>query len=675
MLMKKLFVVCCVVLSGMGWGATVQASTINVPGDYSSIQTALDNASSGDIVLVADGAYTENITWPNVDGIKLRSVNGASSTTIDGNSSGSVITLSYSGITLATEIDGFTITNGSATNTTTNGGAGAGIFCNEASPTIKSNIITGNTAVNAATTGEGGSAGGGISCNNYSSPTIRNNTITNNSATNNYEGNNWNPGAIAGGGIACNWYSSPTIENNTITSNTGTNGVGWGASGGGIACSHYSDANITNNTIQSNTATYDTSGGGILCIYASDATIDKNTISDNIATSTRTKWSGAGGGITCYKNSHPIITNNVIDSNSATETAGGQDAGGIFNRWDSYPSIINNTIVYNTGNDAGGIYDYWWLLMIKNCIVYFNTGVDISVGTHTNYYSGLPPPGGYTGGVTYCDIEDGYSGTGNITSDPLFGNPTSGLTYDLKLGSPCLNAGTSSGAPSTDIVGRSRPNPVGSNPDMGAYEQNADASLAVELSLFTASIVTDGVALHWRTESEGDNLGFNVYRSLTKDGDYQKLNADLIEGAGSSSTRHDYSFTDRNVVHGITYWYKLEDVAFDGTRTMHGPIAVTPQAEEAVEAKALPKEFGLSQNFPNPFNPITTIGYDLPEPSNVTLTIYTITGQQVATVVSSHQEPGHYEVPWDGSAFGDGGYLYRLEAGDFVETRRMLLLK
>ena len=86
-------------------------------------------------------------------------------------------------------------------------------------------------------------------------------------------------------------------------------------------------------------------------------------------------------------------------------------------------------------------------------------------------------------------------------------------------------------------------------------------------------------------------------------------------------------------------------------------------------------EFRLGQNVPNPFNPVTTIAYDLPEPSGVTLTIYTITGQEVTTLVSAHQEAGRYEVTWDANAFANWIYFYRLEAGEFVETRRTVLLR
>ena len=88
-----------------------------------------------------------------------------------------------------------------------------------------------------------------------------------------------------------------------------------------------------------------------------------------------------------------------------------------------------------------------------------------------------------------------------------------------------------------------------------------------------------------------------------------------------------------------------------------------------------PERFSLLQNRPNPFNPITTIGYNLPEASDVRLTIYTVTGQRVAILVSGYQEAGYYEVVWDGSRFANGIYFYRLEAGAFVETRRMVLMK
>ena len=77
----------------------------------------------------------------------------------------------------------------------------------------------------------------------------------------------------------------------------------------------------------------------------------------------------------------------------------------------------------------------------------------------------------------------------------------------------------------------------------------------------------------------------------------------------------------------------------------------------------------------NPFNPVTSISYDLPEVRDVMLTIYAVTGQWLATLVSAHQEGDRYVVVWDGIWFGTGIYLYGLEVGSFIETRKALLLR
>ena len=94
----------------------------------------------------------------------------------------------------------------------------------------------------------------------------------------------------------------------------------------------------------------------------------------------------------------------------------------------------------------------------------------------------------------------------------------------------------------------------------------------------------------------------------------------------------------------------------------------------------IPKEFSLSQNYPNPFNPVTKIKFDVPsnvkrETSNMKLIIYGVLGREVATLVNEQLKPGTYEVEWDASNFPSGVYYYKLTAGDFVSTRKMVLLK
>jgi hypothetical protein len=204
-----------------------------------------------------------------------------------------------------------------------------------------------------------------------------------------------------------------------------------------------------------------------------------------------------------------------------------------------------------------------------------------------------------------------------------------------------------------------------------------DLCLPVELSSFTVFYAGDQAVLHWTTESETDNLGYHVYRSLTEDGDYERITATVIKGAGSSWEPHSYQFIDGDVQPGQTYFYKLEQIDFEGTKQIYGPktIKTTPRYHDIAVREAVPTRYALYQNTPNPFNPGTTIAYDLPEGSNVTLTIYSITGQEGITLVSDYHEAGHYEVTWDSSGYGNGVYLYRLETRGFVETRRMVLLR
>jgi hypothetical protein len=93
------------------------------------------------------------------------------------------------------------------------------------------------------------------------------------------------------------------------------------------------------------------------------------------------------------------------------------------------------------------------------------------------------------------------------------------------------------------------------------------------------------------------------------------------------------------------------------------------------ETVGIPSTFALHQNYPNPFNPSTTISYDLPVRARVKLVIYNLLGQEVATLVNGEQEPGRYNVKFDASGLPSGIYFYRLEAGKFVDVKKMILVK
>jgi hypothetical protein len=100
-----------------------------------------------------------------------------------------------------------------------------------------------------------------------------------------------------------------------------------------------------------------------------------------------------------------------------------------------------------------------------------------------------------------------------------------------------------------------------------------------------------------------------------------------------------------------------------------------PTSVENEQVGHVPQRFALMQNYPNPFNPATTIRYGVPQRGNVTLNVYSTLGQRVATLVQGEKEAGYHETVFDASGLASGVYLYRLQAGSFVETRKLLLVK
>jgi len=116
------------------------------------------------------------------------------------------------------------------------------------------------------------------------------------------------------------------------------------------------------------------------------------------------------------------------------------------------------------------------------------------------------------------------------------------------------------------------------------------------------------------------------------------------------------------------------DISSNGFPLWRDTISLVVTGVEGTEI-SLPTHYALEQNFPNPFNPSTTIRYALPSRSHVTLTVFNTLGQQVSTLVQGEQEAGYHEAVFDASGLSSGVYLYRLTAGSFVETRKLVLVR
>jgi hypothetical protein len=199
-----------------------------------------------------------------------------------------------------------------------------------------------------------------------------------------------------------------------------------------------------------------------------------------------------------------------------------------------------------------------------------------------------------------------------------------------------------------------------------------DEVLPIQLAGFTAvPISADRVRLEWSTLSEVNNYGFYVERRSYRTGDFQMLPGSFLSGRGTSTSPCHYAYTDENASRG-EWEYRLRQVDLDGTIWFSEAIRVEVHTGVSVST---PAAFVLMQNFPNPFNPSTTIRYGLSRRSQVTLSVMNALGQQVATIVQGEQEAGYHEVKFDASNLASGVYFYRIQAGEYVQTNRLLYLR
>jgi hypothetical protein len=188
----------------------------------------------------------------------------------------------------------------------------------------------------------------------------------------------------------------------------------------------------------------------------------------------------------------------------------------------------------------------------------------------------------------------------------------------------------------------------------------------VELTSFTANVSEGLVELSWITATETNNQGFEVQRSAG--GEFETIA--FVEGHGTTTEIQAYSYTDRSVAVG-SYSYRLKQVDFDGSF----------EYSDVVEADVpAPDIFALDQNYPNPFNPSTKIAFRLAVDSKVSLKIFDVLGQEVATLVNTNLVAGGHNVNFDASSLNSGVYLYRIEATgidgtNFVDVKKMILTK
>jgi hypothetical protein len=593
--------------------------TLNVPLNYPTIQTAINAATNGDIVLVEEGTYMENI---NFQGKAITvasrflvddSLSHINNTIIDGSQpthpdSGSVVKF-ITGEDTTSVLCGFTITGGSGTfvpanppNPPYNLRIGGGICINSnvgariINNIIEQNIISTNDFAAGGGIYSEGPGGNGFSI--IEDNIIRNNIADGNTdvsmgggifmggsgriVRNTIDGNtcsstNSNISTVGGGVRFWAFVGQDTtfclLEDNIISNNKSVSAAG-SAYGGGIntnGCTITMRRNIvTKNIVQSNILSV---GAGL---HVGGVGYLENILECNLFSQNNYIGSGScyGGGLHIYY-SNPIVANNIFYSNEATF------GGGINVNDNAHPEFRNNVILSNTATSGGGgISSFQSTLIVMNSIIWDNSApsspqIFMSGGTYN---------------VTYSDIEGGWTGTGNINLDPELMDTVlaSGDTLFaiLSINSPCIDTG---------------------NPDP-----------------------------NYNDPPDPNNPGYALFPSR----------GTIVNDMG----------------------------AYGGPRAIVWPI-VADINEEFQYINEIPRAFQLSQNYPNPFNPSTKIQYLINSKQKVTLKVYDLLGREIATLVNEEKPAGTYEIIWKAESIPSGVYFYQLRTGSFVETNKMILLK
>ena len=517
---------------------------------------------------------------------------------------------------------------------------GGGLFCYGGGITMSGCTVDGNQNL-----GEG--QGGGMMLAGTEG-TFDNMTIINNTANGAHGGGLWTnssgdnePGWVMtnstisgnhsdwfGGGMMLGW-SRPTIINCTISENVAY----WG--GGGIMALEGSFI------LQESLVTDNGSGGGGGGIFAwgplADGLTEPPVIEDCIVSSNGTNNSGGGIYVEDYEEA-PVITRTFVVNNGAADNYGGILV-------DATTATLTNVTVSGNSSGGGGIgLTEGGHIDLTNSIVWNNSGAEISISN-----------GSAT--VNYSDIQGGYDGDGNINENPLFTDAENG-DFTLQAGSPCIDVGT------TDTDGNGTDDIFdfyGYAPDMGAHEFLTSTE---GLQYF---IQGTQVILAWNPME--DIQYYLIERSTD-----ENFESDVMSQYITQPT-----YTDDDLDYNVMYYYRVS--GFIGYWSgWSNVVSVMIETVSTDEENGLPKAFAVHQNFPNPFNPTTTLRYDLPEDGMVNVTIYDMMGRIVNHLVNGHQSAGYKTTEWNGTnSMGEpvsaGMYLYQINAGQFQQTKKMILLK
>ena len=414
---------------------------------------------------------------------------------------------------------------------------------------------------------------------------------------------------------------------------------GYANSGGGIYCnaSHptIEYCKITQNSVMSH-------GGGIYCINANPNLMNLTVIS-NLA-SDPSVLGGSGGGI-LLDFSNPKLINVTVKGNTALSSGGGIDCA------NSNPSIKNSKILENSAENGGGM---------SSC---FSSSLSFENVIISNNFA-------ERGGGIYCLDEDMTLKYVTICEN----------TADLGGGISCCDS-------YIRLVNVTIVNNMASGSGGGIYCRNS-ISILVNTILWNNSFHevyfdANGPPNHlYITYSDVQDSLMRI--ATNNNGMVYWLNGNIDDNplfVGGTPFNCNLTENSPCIDAGTNFFVLVNDTLVNMDSTNYYGFAPdmgaieSPYFSSIQENNALPFKFTLHQNYPNPFNPSTTIEFDLPKSSEVTLKVFNVLGEEVATLVSDRLSTGSYSYEWDASSLASGMYLYHLEADKFVSIKKLMLLK
>ena len=481
-----------------------------------------------------------------------------------------------------------------------------------------------------------------------------------------------------GGAVYCN-NSSPSILNCRIDSC-------FAERGGGIYCRNNSNPLITGNRIRWNEA--NNMGGGICCSENSNPMINSNIIHQNRGHD--------GAGIACFQ-SNPQIIANIIGEN---QNSGSSPRGAGIYCDDSSPVITGDSIIYNGSSGGRGIYcrDNTNATITENAII-GNSGGGIYCSGSSNLirynYIGDNESLGDGGGI----FIGGSNSTATITLNYIRGNSSDdggGIALDRAYAvidsnyiynnsSEDFGGGVYCDECSSSFSHNVIVNNISSDVGGGIYFIESYVNLDHNTIVYNQS-ANNGSALYM-DDSDAEVKNTIIYFNQPLSQHIRQTNGTTVQITYSDIEGGWHIPDSTNIDCDPVFCDYYSDVFFidsssccvgagqNGSTIGALPAANCPQLEVSDHTPLIPADYLLYQNYPNPFNALTIIEFTIAEPQDIMLTVYDLLGRQIQTIMDEYRQAGTHIVSFDAFDLPSGVYFYRLQAGNVVETKRMVLLK